>query len=113
MNATITLDKQFTPIAKAKQVRADIKEFKSRYTAGDLARTFEETFHFYDIYATDVINITGEAFTECGGDTQFRIVMLLKGCTKIYEIQFFTNLNLEYSTDPLLWSVNIYEKKRA
>ena len=36
----ITVDKELTTLAGAEKVKADIKEFKARYTAGDLWREF-------------------------------------------------------------------------
>lgn len=97
----ITVDKELTTLAGAEKVKADIKEFKARYTAGDLWREFfEQTGIDLPSWNYEILQITGQAFPRgiIDDETQFSLKIIAKGFYEFYEIKFYCDSNLNVDT---------------
>ena len=100
---------QFITVNELPKVKSDMKEFKARYTDGDL-----KTFGYNAIqekyqkltgksipWTTDIIKASVEAFgTDFDGNTLFRVVLLLDGWSEIVEMSYHTNLDLKVDNEP-------------
>lgn len=65
----ITLDKENTTIALKDQVKADMKEFKARYTDSDLRRAFEDALDYGKTEAViDLRKVERNTVTDDRGD---------------------------------------------
>lgn len=106
MNTTI--DKKRITVADYKTVKAELKEFKERYTDGDLAvfarnaidDKFEQITGERYPYSSDVLRADVEAFDydEFHG-TYFRVEILLDSWREITKVSYYTNLHLEIDTE--------------
>lgn len=97
----ITVDKELTTLAGAEKVKADIKEFKARYTAGDLWREFFDQTGIDCPWNCEILQVTGDAFpggTFYDNETQFSLKIIAKGFYEFYEINFYCDSNLKVDT---------------
>ena len=56
----IRINKEYTTIAQAPKVKADLAEFKARYTDGDLLNAFRDAADFWGCLAGDITSCTVE-----------------------------------------------------
>lgn len=111
----ITLDKENTTIALKDQVKADMKEFKARYTDSDLKRAFEDALDYGKTYGGDVLKADVQAFPSGwinDNATHFAVDMLVDNCIALYRIRFYCDMNLEVNTDPILVTIKEYRAVR-
>lgn len=53
----ITIEKNYTTIAQVDRVKADILEFRERYTCGDLFRAFQHATGYYDATCEEIATV--------------------------------------------------------
>lgn len=103
----MSFDGSLITVNELPKVKADMKEFKARYTDGDLKcfgyRAISDKYEAITgnrfPYLGDVVKANVEAFCVDKDDiTQFRVVLLLESFAEIVEMTYFTNLNLEVDT---------------
>lgn len=97
----ITVNKELTTLAGAEKVKADIKEFKARYTAGDLWREFFDQTGIDCPWNCEILQVTGDAFpggTFYDNETHFSLKIIAKGFYEFYEINFYCDSNLKVDT---------------
>ena len=90
----------------AKQVREDMKEFKSRYTDGDLVNKawtqlhekYEELTGERYPCADDVLRANVIAFAHNWEGTRFRVELILYHLDKIFEISYYTDMDFYIDT---------------
>lgn len=109
----ITVNKDYTTIAQIDQVKADVKEFKARYTEGDLKRAFFDAVDIHPANSSDVILCRGDAFPggyEYNNETHFSMEMLLTNnidCLLGFcRIHFFCDMDL--NIDAREYPINMY-----
>ncbi|MBO7309145.1 MAG: hypothetical protein J6V38_05890 [Kiritimatiellae bacterium] len=89
---------------RADKLRADMKEFKARYTDGDLKRAIEDVLD-KDFYG-DIIQAKVEAFGLA--ETSFAIDLVIDGFVRIYKIRYYCDINLKVDNDENLIHVKSY-----
>lgn len=116
----ITVEKQFTTLALLPQVKADMKEFKARYTDIDLLNAFIDATDIVDPYAADILRCDVEAFpagTDFNDETHFFVEMVTFSYAKICVLRFYVDMNLtvdtrrQYLSDDMLYSCTVYLNK--
>lgn len=97
----ITVDKEFTNGYEMAQVKEDIKEFKARYTDGDVLNAMRSQTDFWGGYGEDIIKAEAKAFP-AGWDFQnktlFAVEMLIDGYNEMYKIRFYIDMDLNVDT---------------
>lgn len=94
--------KEYTTIAQAPKVKADLAEFKTRYTESDLLNAFRDAADFWGCMAGDIISCTvegmpaGTDFIENGEEpTHFCITITVDdNFSEIAKIRYYTNMDL-------------------
>ena len=102
----ITVKKEFTTIAQLPKVKEDIREFKERYTDGDLKSAFcdaveEESFL---LWSSDIVSVNITAFpggTVYNDETQFHVTMLCRRYREFIEAKFYCDIDLNINTGDL------------
>lgn len=89
---------------RADKLRADMKEFKARYTDDDLKRAIENVLN-KDFYG-EIVQAKVEAFGF--NDTSFAVDLMIDGFIKVYKIRYYCDLNLNVDTDDNLIHVRSY-----
>lgn len=86
----VTIDKQYTTVANMPSVRAACKEFKSRYTDGDLKRVAYDDLGMDEFYNAEVVSATVEGFnaTPYVIATQFWVTLIARTPTHFYTIEY-------------------------
>lgn len=92
--------------ADAKQVRADMKEFKSRYTDGDLVNAaWRQLYEKYEELTgnrypcgDDVLRVLVKAYAHDWKGTHFRVEFMLDRFDEICEVSFYTDMDLYIDT---------------
>lgn len=121
------IDKDLTTLAQEAKVRHDMREFRERYTDGDLLRAFYDATDINEAYSHDILSVSVKAFPAgslFGDKTSFCVEMLTHGWRKFCEIRFYCDLDLEVDTRDLtnwrgesmgekLYSCAVYERKEA
>lgn len=87
----------------AKQVREDMKEFKSRYTDGDLVNKawtqlhekYEELTGQRYPSGNDVLRVLVQAYAHDWKGTHFRVELLLDRFDEICEISYYTDMDMD------------------
>lgn len=100
-----SIDKKFVTIEGAKRVREDLKEFKVRYTDGDLRRAFEDATDF-DCYG-DIISCDVCGFGTY--ETGFSVKMFIDGLVDVKKISFYCDINLNVSMEKNLIEYRKYK----
>lgn len=105
----ITVDKEFTTIAQADKVKADIKEFKAVYTPEAVVKAFASALDAENevspaaivaLQCGEVLTMTGEAFPGgyvYGDETQFAIESTVLCGHEVVSVRFYTDLGLNVS----------------
>lgn len=109
----ITISKKFVESYQLDRVKADAKEFKGRYTDGDLLRSFMDQTNDYRCHAGNIVYCNVEAMDAgwyYGEKTHFVVEMLVEGFKKLYKLRFYVNMNLEVCLDPLLIQVREFKE---
>lgn len=91
---------------QADKLRADLKEFKARYTDGDLKRAIQDVLDT-DFYG-DIVQAKVEAFGY--NDTSFAVDLLIDGFIKMYKIRYYCNIDLKIDEDENLIHVRAYSE---
>ena len=91
----ITVNKEFTTLSQLPKVKDDIKEFKARYTDGDLKSMFCDVVNDWTAYGAEIISVSGEAFP--GGyvyndETQFHIEIICRKYGEFVVLRFYCDL---------------------
>lgn len=118
------VDKDMTTIAQSAKVREDLKEFKSRYTDGDLKHFFLNQTDTTKGYCSRVVEavVTGfPAGSMYGDETHFCVSLLLDTCecgimsNELIKIRYYCDLDLNVDTRDLcdgsgrkLYQVKVY-----
>ena len=94
------VDYDYTTRLEKQRVLDDLREFKERYTEGDLLRKFYSE--------TDNVDVTGDVVyfkvygfpggTYYNNATHFRVEALLEGFRKIYKVRFYCDLEMNIDT---------------
>lgn len=103
-----TIDKSHITVADYPKVKSELKEFKARYTDGDLkcfadraiADKYEKITGNSYPYACDVIRADVQAFDyDDDNGTYFRVDVLVDRYLEIVKIHYYANLDLEVDAD--------------
>lgn len=100
------IEKDFTTLAQADGVRRDMREFKSRYTDGDLLHAFQDATGLYESSGHDILSVDIEAFpagNDFGDSTVFCAVIVTKGFEEFYEIRCYFDMDLTVDTSEAYW----------
>lgn len=100
-----SINKDYTALSQLKKVKEDLKEFRGRYTDGDLKLVFMDSTGINEIWNTDVISAEVEAFPAgslWGDDTHFHVKLITRGFRVFYEVSFYCDLNLTVDTRDLV-----------
>lgn len=117
------IDKEYTTIAQSAKVRDDLKEFKARYTDGDLKHFFLRQTDTSKGYCSRVVEAVVTGFP--GGylyndETRFCVSLILDSGnpgipSDMMKICYYCNLDLEINTRDLqdgsgrkMYSVNVF-----
>lgn len=103
----ISVDKEFTTLELRDRVKEDLKEFKARYTDGDLIRAFIDATGKIDPYNTDILSCEVEGFpggTDFDNETRFKVTIVSRGYGKFCEVGFYCDMNLVVDTRDLVYS---------
>lgn len=108
----ISIDKNTVTLAQAAAVRADIKEFKARYTDGDLLRAFVDFTGIDAPSGGEVLKATAEAFCACG-NTHFMVELYVFSFGRFCVCSFFCDMGLTVDTEErdgglTLYSCDVY-----
>jgi len=120
----ITIDRDYTTISQAEKVKEDIKEFKARYTDGDLKRAFCDALGIWPTNSFDILMVTGKAFP--GGfyyndETHFSIEIIavndISCILGFCKMHFYCDMELNIDTRELgdgdaMYSCEIYEPRK-
>ena len=104
----IKIDKEFVKDYQMERVKADVSEFKTAFTIGDLKMRFVEETENFELYGLDVISYQIEAIDSgwaCGSKTIYAVSMILDGISKVYKVRFYISQNLEVELRPDLYYV--------
>ena len=108
----ITMDRKYVEDYQVDRVKADMKEFKERYTDGDLLREFMDQTGNVKPYAADIVYCNVKAIDSgwaYGNTTCFQVSMLCDGIIAMYKLSFYIDMDLKVDTrEPL---VNFQEFK--
>lgn len=116
----ITVEKKYTTLEKLPQVKADMKEFKARYTDNDLLNAFVDATDIIDPYAADILRCDVEAFpagSDFDDETHFGVEMVTFTYAKVCVLRFYVDMDLTvdtrkaYLSDSMLYSCEVYTKK--
>lgn len=91
----------------AKQVREDMKEFKSRYTDGDLehmawkqlCEKYEELTGEHYPSSGEIVRAIVQAYAHDWQGTHFRVEFLLFRYDEICEISYYTDMDMNIDTE--------------
>ena len=95
----ITMDKKFTEVYYMDQVKNDMKEFKARYTDGDLLRAFIDATGQWA--SGDIIKCDISAFTAgylFDNVTSFCVNMIVDEYSSIVRLHFYVDMDLTVDT---------------
>lgn len=118
------IDKSMTTIAQSAKVRDDLKEFKARYTYGDLKHFFLNQTNTTKGYCSRVVEATVTGFPGgwmVGDETRFCVNLLLDTCdcgimsNELIKIRYYCDLDLNVDMSDLsdgsgrkLYQVKVY-----
>ena len=118
------IDKTMTTLAQAAKVREDLKEFKARYTDGDLKSFFLRQTDTTKGYCSRVVEAVVKGFPSgfmTGDETHFQVSLLLDTCdcgimsNELVKIRYYCDLDLNVNLDELgdgsgrkLYEVKVY-----
>lgn len=118
------VDKDMTTIAQAAKVREDLKEFKARYTDGDLKRFFLDQTNTTKGYCSRIVEATVTGFpggAMWGDATMFCVNLLLDSCdcgimsNELIKIRYYCDIELNVDMRDLsdgsgrkLYQVKVY-----
>lgn len=122
----ITVCKEYTTLSQLPQVKADISEFKARYTDGDLKTFFCDATGNNSMCCADIVSVNVEAFpggTDYNNETHFSVTVLCRSWHRFIEAHFYCDMELQINTGDLLdyrgistgkkmYSVDVYELVR-
>lgn len=105
----ISVNKEYTTLSQLPKVKDDMKEFKARYTDGDLKNVFcdvveNEHEHAFRFYCSDIVSVNVEAFPAgdlLDNETSFSVTMLCRRHGEFLEAHFYCNLGLTVDTRDL------------
>lgn len=103
----ITVEKEYTTLAALPKVKADMKEFKARYTDNDLLSAFWDAVEIDHPWGHNVISANVESFpggTDFDNKTEFHVSLITHGWREFCEIDFYCNLDLTVDTRDLMFS---------
>lgn len=106
------LCKDYVESYQIERVKADMKEFKARYTEGDLIRFFRDTVEYYDGYNAEVIKAEIEAMDSgyaLGNKTTFWCHMILNNCLNMYRFDFWMDMDGTIDTRTLAGNRKMYK----
>ena len=106
----ITIDKNYTTLAQAAKVRADVKEFKARYVDGDLVRA-AEVFTGKPLWVNEFVRCTISAFpagSAFGDETSFSVDLLIVAARVIYKVHYYCDINLTVDMRPTMFGDKLY-----
>lgn len=117
----IKMNKNLTESWMVDEVKSAMKEFKARYTDGDLKRAFEDATQSYQGYTMDIVRTYVEAFDAGFADGYkpcFCVDMLLEGYSMIVKYRFYADIDLNVNTGKTshgesMYSVTVYEEREA
>ena len=108
----VTYDKQYTCPAYVQQVKADMKEFKARYTDNDLINFFKQQVSAAYTGDGDVIRANVEAFSSYG-NTLFSVNLVTENPIGFCRVSYFCDMDLNITVDPEnLWDCRIYRERK-
>lgn len=116
-----SIDKRYTTLEQADKVREDLKEFKARYTDGDLLRTFCDTFDLYPAHSREVLSVRVVAFpggTDYSNETHFSVDIIATDDTNCVlgfcTMHYYCDLELAVDTREYpvkLWDCKVYDER--
>ena len=113
----ITIDKDFTPISRLKDLKAAIKDFKARYTDNDLVAAYQDAFDVSDGYGYDVLHTDISAFWDNATRSAHYSVNIILWLPRIAFVtyHFYCNpdgASLNISEDSVLRDTVVYRNKK-
>lgn len=113
------VNKDLTTLAQAAQVKADLAEFKARYTDGDLMHFYNEATDDPRGYCHRIIESVVEGFpggSAYNDETQFCVSLIAIDYASVVEIRYYCNMELEIDTRTLpdgtkMFSTTVYKRE--
>ena len=109
---TVTMNREMTPIAYAKECKEKMKEFKTRYTDRDLLNFFQDQLDIYPAHCLDVLNVKAEATMTSFYESFFWVEIIATDFLGFARITFFMGLDGKITEDPNLWSVRLFDERQ-
>lgn len=109
----IRINKEFTENWQIERVQSDAKEFKARYTDGDVLRAFQNATEDYRTYNADIIymNVSAmDAGSYYDNQTIFCVDVMTESITRIFKIRYYVDMKLNVMTDANLITVREYDE---
>ena len=110
--------KEFTPVGRVQETRANMKEFKARHTENDLLKALAETLDRagkrclgLEDFTNRILSCDVEAWYLTDGESRFYVKMDVANIMGYFEISFFTSMDLEINTHKNLVTVNYYKRE--
>ena len=91
------INREYTTIAQAEKVREDLKEFKARYTDGDLMHFYNDAVDDPRGYCHRIIEATVEGFpggTDYNNETVFSVDLIAIDYSTVLKIHFYCDIEL-------------------
>lgn len=101
----IKINRQYVEDYQMDRVKADMKEFKERYTDGELLYQFIEQTDITKPYSSDIVYCNVKAMDSgwaFGNKTVFQVEMLCDNLIAMYKISFYVDMDLHVDTRKLL-----------
>ena len=101
------IDKKYTDAGMLETVRASLKEFRARYTEGDLLRAFAEACGDHSFEADEIIKCTVTGFSTCD-QPWYSVEIITDGLINLHRVRFYTDIELNVDKNPLMISCERY-----
>lgn len=108
---TTKVDREYTTLAQVAQVRADLKEFKARYTDGDLMHFYNSATDDARGYCHRVVEAVVTGFpggTDYGNETHFCVELIAVDYNDVLRIRYYCDMNLDIDTRTLVDGTKMY-----
>lgn len=116
-----SINRELTTLAQAGQIRADLREFKNRYTENDLLYRFIDSTGISAPYGAEVLRCEVEAFPsglDFDNKTAFAVEMITFSWTGVCVLRFYCDIDLTidtrkaYLSDDYLYSCEVFKPQK-
>lgn len=109
----MSIDKKYVEDYQMERVKEDAKEFKGRYTDGDLLRSLMEQIKDYRCWASDIVYCNVKAIDSgwaSGNVTMFCVEMMVENINRIYKLRFYIDMDLQVDVRPKMITIREFKE---